>query len=88
MKQELVTNGPFTGAFTVYDDFLSYKSGVYEHKTGSALGGHAIKILGYGNEGGKDYLLIANSWNNEWGDKGLFKMVPSGLSGNAAGNKK
>jgi len=33
-------------AFTVYADFESYKSGVYVHKSGSALGGHAVKIIG------------------------------------------
>ena len=29
--------------------------GVYQHIYGSALGGHAIKILGWGTEGGKPY---------------------------------
>jgi len=48
----LVTNGPVTAAFTVYEDFVAYKSGVYKHTTGSALGGHAVKILGYGTENG------------------------------------
>jgi len=33
-------------AFTVFADFLTYKSGVYEHKAGEQLGGHAIKIMG------------------------------------------
>jgi len=31
---------------------LSYKSGVYTHVTGAELGGHAIKILGFGVENG------------------------------------
>lgn len=52
------------------------------------LGGHAIKVIGYGNEGGKDYLLIANSWNDEWGMNGYFKMVPSGLNGASGGDTK
>ena len=26
------------------------------------LGGHAIKIIGYGTEGGTPYWLVANSW--------------------------
>jgi len=47
-----MTNGPVEGSFTVYEDFLSYKSGVYVHTTGSEEGGHAIKILGWGNENG------------------------------------
>jgi cathepsin B len=39
-----MTNGPVEAAFTVYADFPSYKSGVYQHKSGSELGGHAIKV--------------------------------------------
>lgn len=27
IKQEIMTNGPVEGAFTVYEDFLQYKSG-------------------------------------------------------------
>ena len=48
--------------------------GVYEHKTGSFLGGHAIRILGWGVEDGTDYWLVANSWNPDWGDNGFFKI--------------
>ena len=28
IKQEIMTNGPVEGAFTVYEDFLQYKSGI------------------------------------------------------------
>jgi cathepsin B len=52
IQTEIMTNGPVEGAFTVYADFLSYKSGVYKHTTGSELGGHAIKILGWGTDNG------------------------------------
>jgi len=31
---EIYTNGPVEGAFTVYSDFMSYKSGVYRHVSG------------------------------------------------------
>jgi len=74
IMQDLVDYGSVTAAFTVYADFPSYKSGVYEHKTGSALGGHAIKIVGYGVEDGVDYWLVINSWNDSWGDGGYFKI--------------
>lgn len=38
--------------------------------SGSVLGGHAIKILGWGEENGVPYWLAANSWNTDWGDNG------------------
>jgi len=74
IKAELATNGPMEGAFSVYNDFFSYKSGVYHHVSGSLAGGHAIKVLGYGNEGGLDYWLCANSWGPSWGESGYFKI--------------
>ena len=74
MKAELAKNGPIESAFTVYADFVHYKSGVYSHTTGSALGGHAIKIIGYGTENGSDYWLVQNSWTTTWGDGGYFKI--------------
>ena len=69
-----MTNGPIEVAFTVYEDFLTYKSGVYHHVSGSAKGGHAVKMMGWGVENGTPYWLIANSWNEDWGDKGYFKI--------------
>ncbi|XP_063959356.1 cathepsin B-like [Lytechinus pictus] len=74
-QTEIMNNGPVEADFTVYADFLTYKSGVYQHTTGSELGGHAIKILGWGVEDGTDYWLVANSWNSEWGDNGFFKIL-------------
>lgn len=70
IQTEIMTNGPVEAAFSVYQDFLSYKSGVYVHKTGRLLGGHAVKILGWGVENNMPYWLVANSWNESWGDKG------------------
>ncbi|XP_077096059.1 cathepsin B isoform X2 [Siphateles boraxobius] len=75
IMQELFKNGPVEAAFTVYEDFLLYKSGVYQHLSGSALGGHAIKILGWGEENSVPYWLAANSWNTDWGDNGFFKIL-------------
>lgn len=62
-------------AFSVYEDFLSYKSGVYKHVSGSMLGGHAISIIGWGTESGTDYWLVRNSWNTDWGANGYFKIA-------------
>ena len=75
IMQELYESGPVEASFTVYEDFLTYKSGVYQHVTGSALGGHAIKMIGWGVENGVKYWLCVNSWNEEWGDKGFFKII-------------
>jgi hypothetical protein len=77
MEQELVENGPITVAYTVYDDFLTYKTGVYtKGADAKALGGHSVKIVGFGvdNATKMKYWTVANSWNAEWGDGGFFKI--------------
>lgn len=75
IQTEIMTHGPVEAAFTVYADFPSYKSGVYQYTTGQALGGHAVKILGWGVENSRPYWLVANSWNEDWGANGLFKIL-------------
>jgi len=74
MKDQLYNVGPLENAFAVYQDFLTYKSGVYYHKNGGFLGYHATMDIGYGNEGGLDYWLVQNSWGVSWGMSGFFKI--------------
>ncbi|KAI4383182.1 hypothetical protein MLD38_009051 [Melastoma candidum] len=72
---EVYKNGPVEVSYTVYEDFAHYKSGVYKHVTGDALGGHAVKLIGWGTSvDGEDYWLVANQWNRSWGDDGYFKI--------------
>jgi len=74
MAADIQKNGPIEVAFDVYQDFLTYKSGVYQQSSGSLLGGHAVKMIGWGTENGLDYWLCQNSWTTSWGDKGYFKI--------------
>jgi len=86
VQRDIMQYGSATMAFTVYEDFPTYKSGVYKHVSGSQLGGHAVRLLGWGVENGEDYWLIANSWNEEWGNGGTFKIARGnnecGIEGN------
>ncbi|XP_046392676.1 cathepsin B [Ischnura elegans] len=78
IQKEIMMNGPVEAAFTVYEDFLTYKTGVYQHVDGSELGGHAIRILGWGVDkaaGNTPYWLVANSWNTDWGNGGYFRIL-------------
>jgi len=75
IQNDIMTYGPVEGAFDVFEDFLQYRTGVYSHQQGGFLGGHAIKILGWGVwTDGTPYWTIANSWNEDWGNKGYFLM--------------
>lgn len=75
IQTEIMTNGPVEVDFEVYEDFLAYKSGVYQHTSGGFLGGHAVKMLGWGELNGVPYWLCMNSWNTDWGDQGTFKIL-------------
>ena len=75
IKTEIYERGSIEASFLVYEDFVNYKDGVYQHVDGELLGGHAIKIIGWGVENGVKYWLCVNSWNEFWGDKGTFKIL-------------
>jgi cathepsin B len=75
IQQELMTNGPLEVAFWVFDDFFNYQGGIYSLSKGSSfMGGHAVKLVGWGTENGVDYWTIINSWAETWGEKGLFRI--------------
>nr|ABU62925.1 cathepsin B [Fasciola hepatica] len=74
IMMEIMKNGPVDGIFYMFEDFLVYKSGIYHYTTGRLVGGHAIRVIGWGVENGVKYWLIANSWNEGWGEKGYFRM--------------
>lgn len=70
----MIMKGPVQGAFSVYEDFMNYKEGVYQHLSGKYLGGHGVKIIGWGKEDGLEYWLCVNSWGTKWGTDGYFKI--------------
>ncbi|CAH1725050.1 unnamed protein product [Aphis gossypii] len=74
IRKELMKHGPTTAIMRVYEDFLTYRSGVYRHVTGKLLGQITVKVIGWGVYRGVQYWLAANSWGTSWGDKGFFKI--------------
>nr|CAD2179509.1 unnamed protein product [Meloidogyne enterolobii] len=78
IKNQLHTYGPVVAGFIVYEDFESYKDGVYRRVSNNSLGGHAVVITGYGTatcSGTKiPFWIIRNSWSPKWGKGGFFYM--------------
>jgi len=71
IKQKLM-KGPLLVAMTVYNDFMYYSHGAYEHVDGSVIGDHAVTIVGWDDS---DHSWICkNSWGPNWGDSGWFKI--------------
>ena len=55
---------------------MSYRGGVYRRKSSNLLGGHAVKIVGWGKDtDGTEYWIVANSWNTTWGEQGFFRIA-------------
>ena len=77
IKREIMTNGPVEAGFMVYMDFMYYKSGVYTRTSNQLLGGHAVKLVGFGKDSvtGKEFWIVANSWGKYWGENGYFKIA-------------
>ncbi|PKA49576.1 Cysteine proteinase 2 [Apostasia shenzhenica] len=77
LKEAVGLIRPVSVAFQVVSDFSLYKSGVYSSSTcGSSPMdvNHAVLAVGYGVENGIPFWLIKNSWGEDWGDHGYFKM--------------
>jgi cathepsin B len=75
MQKELMELGTLSVAFTVYEDFEAYTGGVYQHVSGKSLGGHAVKMIGWGVDNGTPYWICTNSWNDSWGEQGTFRIL-------------
>ncbi len=73
MKTWLSTRGPLDTCFTVYDDFFSYRSGVYSHMSGDVAGGHCVCVVGYNDSLG--CWICKNSWGTSWGQSGFFQIA-------------
>ena len=74
MMNQIQTQGPVETTFKVYRDFYSYRSGIYSYASGSYLGGHAVKVIGWGSTNGVNYWIAQNSWGTSWGEKGYFRI--------------
>lgn len=73
LKNAVFTHGPIVVAMRVYNDFFSYASGVYTYTSGYYVGGHAVTIVGYGDDAtfpGGGYFIVKNSWGTDWGEAG------------------
>ncbi|XP_050208755.1 ervatamin-B-like [Mercurialis annua] len=54
-------------------EFKLYNKGVYTGPC-TACHSHAVALVGYGSENGKDYWIAKNSWGKKWGRDGYMYL--------------
>ncbi|XP_065206832.1 cathepsin B-like [Planococcus citri] len=72
---EIYKHGSILADFIIFEDFYTYKSGVYKQLAGEITARHAVRVIGWGEENGVPYWLAVNSWNTNWGINGTFKIM-------------
>ena len=72
LRRAVAAYGVISAAMLVYDDFMSYKSGVYKHVFGNVVGWHGINIVGYDDN--ERYFIGKNTWGKGWGENGFFRI--------------
>ncbi|XP_026318251.1 uncharacterized peptidase C1-like protein F26E4.3 [Hyposmocoma kahamanoa] len=75
---DIMESGPIMAIMTVYQDFFHYRDGIYRRSNfgdNTMSGLHSVKIIGWGVERGQKYWLVANSWGNNWGEDGYFRIA-------------
>ncbi len=79
LVKRALKKGPLMTTMTVYEDFPYYSGGVYKYTTGAALGGHAVVIEGWSES--DNAWIVRNSWGEDWGEKGYFRIAIGDKSG-------
>jgi C1A family cysteine protease len=77
MKEMLFSNGPLSVAINA-NPLFSYRTGIVDltpSQCNPAGLNHGVTLVGYGTENGKDYWVLKNSWNSNWGEKGFFRYA-------------
>jgi C1A family cysteine protease len=82
LKSMLVTLGPLSVSYVVYDDFYSYSSGIYSHVSGKYSADHGVLLVGYDDR--EEYFIVKNSWGLTWGEEGYFRIAYSEMKNDVA----
>ncbi|XP_054158270.1 procathepsin L-like [Oppia nitens] len=76
MQIALLDYGPLVVYIHVYANFFKYNSStIYESVDCNQPINHAVTIVGFGEENGKPYWIVRNSWGAKWCDKGYIKIL-------------
>ena len=72
----LATSGPLSVGYSVANDFMRYRGGIYNNRNCRG-GGHAVVSVGYTST----YFRMKNSWGTRWGESGYFRIARGNVCG-------
>ena len=78
IMHELMTQGPVQAVMEIYTELFMYSSGIYQKtnlSSNTVVGYQAVRIVGWGQDGGVRFWRVANSWGTEWGEEGFFRIA-------------
>ena len=77
LMKAVATRGPASTSMDArWNTFMLYSQGIYDEPQCNQLWlGHAVGVVGYGQEGSLKYWIVRNSWGTDWGENGYARMI-------------
>jgi cathepsin L len=73
LARALAESGPVAVSVAA-DTWFSYEEGIFNGCGKDAVIDHAVTAMGYGEEAGKKFWVIQNSWGSDWGEEGRIRL--------------
>lgn len=74
LLQTLATEGPVSISVDA-TTWSFYSGGILNFKDCGSTINHAVVAVGYGEENGKKYWIVRNSWGSGWGENGYIRIA-------------
>jgi cathepsin F len=77
IKKMLVNTGPLAVAVNA-DNMQNYSGGIISDSQSdcpSSNINHAVNLVGYGEDNGEKFWIVKNSWGENWGENGYFRIA-------------
>ncbi|KAL7526581.1 hypothetical protein ACHAXR_003133, partial [Thalassiosira sp. AJA248-18] len=75
IKAEIHARGPVSASINA-NPLVAFMGGeIFDDPSASQSPDHVVSITGWGDENGKEYWIVRNSWGTYWGEEGFFRVA-------------